>query len=175
MSKIASARRVSCVREGCDGNGSTATDSSTSPEAGDGTHWGGGLAPAREEHRVSRLDHMLVKRWHEEPVEELTPLLGRQLIHTETMTIGRIVLSAGAVVPSHHHVHEQVANVLEGRLRFVIGGEEQIVSAGESVFIPSEVPHSVEAIEDSVVLDVFSPVRDDWVRGDDAYLRGGSD
>jgi hypothetical protein len=44
--------------------------------------------------------------------------------------------------------------------------------AGESVVIPSEVPHAVEALEDSVVLDVFSPVRDDWVRGDDAYLRG---
>ena len=88
------------------------------------------------------------------------------------MTIGRILLAAGAIVPSHHHVHEQVANVLAGRLRFVVGGDEQIVSAGESVFIPSEIPHSVEAIEDSVVLDVFSPVRDDWVRGDDAYLRG---
>ena len=106
---------------------------------------------------------MLVRHWHEEPVEELTPLLGRQLLHTETMTIGRILLSAGAIVPSHHHVHEQVANVLAGRLRFVVGGDEQIVSAGESVFIPSEIPHSVEAIEDSVVLDVFSPVRDDWV------------
>ena len=117
---------------------------------------------------------MLVRHWHEEPVEELTPLLGRQLLHTETMTIGRILLSAGAIVPSHHHVHEQVANVLAGRLRFVVGGDEQIVSAGESVFIPSEIPHSVEAIEDSVVLDVFSPVRDDWMRGDDAYLRGTS-
>ena len=65
------------------------------------------------------------------------------------MTIGRIVLAAGAVVPSHHHVHEQVANVLAGRLRFVVGDDEQTVSAGESVFIPSEIPHSVEAIEDS--------------------------
>jgi quercetin dioxygenase-like cupin family protein len=115
---------------------------------------------------------MEVKRWQDEPVEELTPLLGRQLLNTETMTIGRISLAAGAVVPSHHHVHEQVANVLEGRLRFVVGDEEQVVSAGESVFIPSEVPHSVEALDDSVVLDVFSPVREDWVSGDDAYLRG---
>ena len=115
---------------------------------------------------------MEVRRWHEEPVEELTPLLGRQLLHTETMTIGRIILAAGAGVPSHHHVHEQVANVLAGRLRFDVGGEELVVSAGESVFIPSEVPHAVEALEDSIVLDVFSPVRDDWVRGDDAYLRG---
>ena len=87
------------------------------------------------------------------------------------MTIGRIILRAGAVVPSHHHVHEQVANVLAGRLRFVVGGDEQIVSAGESVFIPSEVPHAVEALEDSVVLDVFSPgQRDDWVEATTPYL-----
>ena len=115
---------------------------------------------------------MEVRRWQEEPVEELSPLLARQLVHTETMTVGRILLSAGAVVPTHQHVHEQVANVLVGRLRFVVGGDERIVGAGESVVIPSEIPHTVEAIEDSVVLDVFSPVRDDWVRGDDAYLRG---
>ena len=115
---------------------------------------------------------MEVKRWHDEPVEELTPLLGRQLLNTETMTIGRILLAAGAVVPSHHHVHEQVANVLEGSLRFVVGDEERVVSAGESLFIPSEVPHSVEALDDSVVLDVFSPRREDWISGDDAYLRG---
>ena len=118
---------------------------------------------------------MLVKRWQDEPVEQLTPLLGRQLLHTETMTVGRIILAAGAGVATHHHVHEQIATVLEGRLRFVVGGDEQIVAAGESVFIPSDVPHAVEALEDSIVLDVFSPVRDDWVRGDDAYLRGESD
>src|SRR6476619_5207859 len=106
---------------------------------------------------------MLVRHWHDEPIEDLTPLFFKQTPTTETMTIGRILLSAGAIVPSHHHVHEQVANVLAGRLRVVVGGDEQIVSAGESVFIPSEMPHSVEAVEDSVVLDVFSPVRDDWV------------
>ena len=115
---------------------------------------------------------MEVKRWRDEPVEELTPLLGRQLLNTETMTIGRILLAAGAVVPSHHHVHEQVANVLEGRVQFVVGDDERVVSAGESVFIPSEVPHSVEALDDSVLLDVFSPRREDWISGDDAYLRG---
>ena len=116
---------------------------------------------------------MQVQRWHSEPVEELSPVIGRQLVHTENMTIARITLGAGGHVPRHEHVHEQVANVLDGRLRFVVGDEEQVVSAGESVFIASGVPHEVEALTDAVVLDVFSPVRDDWVRGDDAYLRGG--
>jgi len=113
-----------------------------------------------------------VQRWLEQPVEELTPSIRRQLVHTETMTIARIDLRAGAVVPRHAHPHEQVANVLEGSLRFVVGDEEHVVSAGESVIVPGGVPHEVEALADSLVLDVFSPVRDDWVRGEDAYLRG---
>ena len=115
---------------------------------------------------------MHVQRWHSEPVEELSPTIGRQVVHTENMTIARITLGVGAVVPRHEHVHEQVANVLEGRCRFVVGDEAQEVGAGESVFIASGVPHEVEALTDAVVLDVFAPVRVDWVRGDDAYLRG---
>ncbi len=88
------------------------------------------------------------------------------------MTVARIILAQGAFVPRHEHPNEQVTNVLEGRLRFVIGDEEQIVSAGSTVLIPGNVPHEIEALEDSIALDVFSPVREDWVRGDDAYLRG---
>ena len=50
--------------------------------------------------------------------------------------------------------------------------EKIVVRAGESLCIPPNVPHSVESLEDSVAVDIFSPVREDWVRGDDAYLRG---
>ncbi len=115
---------------------------------------------------------MGIHRWQDQPIEEMTSHVGRQVVHAETMTIARIHLRMGAVVPSHEHPHEQVATVLEGRLRFVVDGEEQDVVAGESMFIPGGVPHAVEALEDSLVLDVFAPVRDDWLRGDDAYLRG---
>ena len=114
---------------------------------------------------------MDVQRWSEEPVEQLNPAIGRQMIHTETMTLARITLRKGALVPRHEHPNEQIATVLEGRLRFVVGDEERVVVAGESVPLPANVPHEVEALEDSVVLDVFSPVREDWLRGEDAYLR----
>jgi quercetin dioxygenase-like cupin family protein len=104
-------------------------------------------------------------------VEQLTPAIGRQVVHTERQTVARILLGRGAVVPEHAHEHEQIANVLEGRLRFRVGDDEAIVVAGESVVVPPGVPHSVEALEVTVVLDVFVPARDDWIRGDDAYLR----
>ena len=114
---------------------------------------------------------MDVLTWSEAPIEWMSETLGRQLIHTETMTLARVTLRKGAHVPMHGHENEQIANVLEGRVRFVVGVEEREVGAGETVPLPAHVPHEVEALEDSLVLDVFSPVREDWRRGDDAYLR----
>ena len=111
-------------------------------------------------------------RWHEEPVDQLNPLIGRQMLHTERITLARITLGKGAVVPRHEHENEQIATVLEGRVRFVVDGESFEVGPGESVPLAANVPHEVTALEDSVVLDVFSPVREDWLRGEDAYLRG---
>jgi quercetin dioxygenase-like cupin family protein len=112
------------------------------------------------------------KRWRDEPVEQLSPTIGRRMFHTETMTIAWITLAKGALVPRHEHPNEQIATVLEGRLRFLIGDEHELVAnTGESVPLAANVPHEVEALEDSVVLDVFSPIREDWIRGDDAYLR----
>jgi unsaturated pyranuronate lyase len=113
-----------------------------------------------------------VWNWGSEPVEWLTEGIGRQHVHTDELTVARIVLRAGAVVPSHRHPSEQVANVVEGRLRFVVAGVERIVAAGESVIVPGNEPHEVEALEDAVVFDVFAPPRTDWQQGDDAYLRG---
>jgi quercetin dioxygenase-like cupin family protein len=69
-------------------------------------------------------------------------------------------------------VYEQIATVEKGAMKFLTDGGEQIVCAGQSIAIPPHVPHSVEALEDSAVVDVFSPAREDWIRGDDAYLRG---
>lgn len=115
---------------------------------------------------------MDVMRWADAPVERLSAGIGRQLLNTGRMTVARVLLDRGAVVPEHRHDHEQVATVLEGRLRFVVDGEELEVGPGESVPLAPGVPHAVEALEESVVLDVFAPVRDDWLRGDDAYLRG---
>ena len=114
---------------------------------------------------------MNVHRWNEEPVEEMNPTIGRQLIHTDRMTVARLILKKGAYVPTHQHENEQIVNVLEGSLRFEIEGEVHVVGAGETLVLPGNVPHDATVLEDSVVLDVFAPVREDWVRGDDAYLR----
>ena len=87
------------------------------------------------------------------------------------MTVARLEIAKGAVVPLHRHVNEQITLMLEGKLRFVIDGVESIVSAGGVMVIPPNAPHLVEALEDSAVFDLFSPIRSDWITGDDAYLR----
>jgi quercetin dioxygenase-like cupin family protein len=114
---------------------------------------------------------MEVQKWQDVPIEWMSDTIGRQLIHTETMTLARVTLRQGAVVPLHEHENEQIATVLEGRVRFVVDGTERVVEAGSSVPLAANVPHEVEALVDSIVLDVFSPVRADWLTGDDAYLR----
>ena len=106
--------------------------------------------------------------------ESLNPLLARKMIHTATVTLARIRLSKGALVPEHSHPNEQITTLESGALRFVISGEDRVVRGGETVVIPANAPHLVEALEDSLAVDLFSPPREDWIRGDDAYLRNAS-
>jgi quercetin dioxygenase-like cupin family protein len=90
------------------------------------------------------------------------------------MMIAHIYLDKGAIVPKHEHENEQLTYVLEGRLRFTLGaGGDQVVdvAAGEVLQIPAHLPHSAEALEDTLDVDVFHPPRQDWLDGDDAYLR----
>jgi quercetin dioxygenase-like cupin family protein len=103
--------------------------------------------------------------------ERMNPLLARQVIHTGKMTIARILLKKGAVVPEHRHLNQQVTMLQSGSLQFDMGGESFVLRAGEVLVIPSDLPHRVEALEDSVATDLFTPQREDWIRGDDAYLR----
>jgi len=114
------------------------------------------------------MDHY---NWNEIPAERMTPLLTRQVIHTGHMTIAKLNLGKGALVPLHHHVNEQVTMLESGVLRFVLDGVEVIVKGGDALRIPPNVPHLVEALEDSVATDLFSPPRADWISGDDSYLR----
>jgi unsaturated pyranuronate lyase len=114
---------------------------------------------------------MKLHRWSEIPFEPLNPLLSRQTVHCDRITIARLTLKKGALVPRHQHENEQVTNLESGRLRFIFDDGETILEKGDSLQIPSHAAHSVEALEDSVALDLFAPVREDWVRGDDAYLR----
>lgn len=113
-------------------------------------------------------------RWDDVPSEGITDSLTRRLVTGERVMLAHLRLDEGAVVPMHDHENEQLSWVLDGALRFVIGeedGREIVVRAGEVLHLPSWVPHSAEALEDSVGVDIFSPPRQDWLDGTDGYLR----
>jgi quercetin dioxygenase-like cupin family protein len=110
----------------------------------------------------------------------MNPLLGRQFTSGAHVMVSRITLAKGAQVPLHSHLNEQVAVLLTGQLRFVFYDKaespatptrEVILSPDETLVIPPHLPHEAFALEDTVNLDIFSPPRQDWLSGDDAYLR----
>lgn len=109
--------------------------------------------------------------WDSITPEQLSPLLTRQYISGQQLMLARIVLRKGCIVPEHSHPNEQIAFILEGALRFNLPGESQTVRAGEILVIPANVPHSAEALEDTIDFDLFAPPRQDWIDGQDAYLR----
>jgi quercetin dioxygenase-like cupin family protein len=110
-------------------------------------------------------------QWDKVEKEKLNPFLERQVIHADHMTVARMFIKKGCLVPEHSHHNEQISIMEQGSAKFVLAGDERVIKAGEVVRIPPNVPHYVEAIEDCVALDLFSPRREDWIRGDDAYLR----
>jgi quercetin dioxygenase-like cupin family protein len=111
--------------------------------------------------------------WNEVPVEQMNAAVTRQAIHAQHITIARIGIAQGGAVPTHAHINEQVLNMISGRLKVVLDGVEIVLHGGQTLVIPPNVPHSVEALEATVAVDIFSPIREDWIRGDDAYLRKG--
>jgi quercetin dioxygenase-like cupin family protein len=85
-----------------------------------------------------------------------------RFIHTAGMTFSFIEVKAGASLPAHSHVHEQVSHVLEGRFQLTIDGEIIEFGVGTIVVIPSNAMHSGIAITDCKIMDVFNPVREDY-------------
>jgi quercetin dioxygenase-like cupin family protein len=106
---------------------------------------------------------MQLHRWDEIALEKVTEMVSRKIVSGERQMLAQIYLKRGALVPLHSHASEQMTYVLQGALRFVVAGEEMIVRDGEVLHIPSGVEHQSEALEDTFELDVFSPVREDWL------------
>ncbi|MFP5208924.1 MAG: cupin domain-containing protein [Acidobacteriota bacterium] len=113
-------------------------------------------------------------RWADIGPEQMNPLVTRQFVSGTNVMLARIVLKKGARVPRHSHMNEQLSHVVEGVLRFLLEDSEVTVRAGEMLCIAPHAPHEVIALEDSVALDIFSPPRQDWIDGNDAYLRAGA-
>jgi quercetin dioxygenase-like cupin family protein len=89
-----------------------------------------------------------------------------RLVASERIYQMEVRLEAGSQVPIHHHYQEQISYVVSGRLRFQIGDEQFDALPGISLAIPSDTPHAVWTIEESLVVDTFSPPREDYLAAD---------
>ena len=110
-------------------------------------------------------------KWDDVKLETVRDGISRRFIAGEREMVAQITLTRGAIVPTHSHESEQLTYVLSGALKFSFDGRDVIVRAGELLRIPSWMPHSAEALEDTFELDLFSPIRRDWIDGTDDYFR----
>ncbi len=110
----------------------------------------------------------------ENPWVQIVPGIRRRTIATgATMYQMRAELAAGSRLPEHAHPQEQIAHVVSGRMKMIVAGVSHELAAGDAIYLASNVPHGVETIEDTVVLDTFSPPRDDYLARDEEARRAG--
>ena len=97
-----------------------------------------------------------------EPIEMLPGLTRRVLANSDAMMVVEFTFAKGVEVPQHTHPHEQVGYVVSGHMRMTIGEQTAECNSGDSYHASPDVPHSGVALEPSVVVDVFSPPREDY-------------
>ncbi|RKQ96532.1 MULTISPECIES: cupin domain-containing protein [Maricaulis] len=96
--------------------------------------------------------------------EQVAPGIRRQLLgYGDALMGARVWFSEGAVGEMHAHPHTQMSYVESGTFKVTVGDEEQVLSAGDSFFVPSQSPHGAVCLEAGVLIDVFSPAREDFI------------
>lgn len=111
--------------------------------------------------------------WATVPRKHISDGVIRQVIHGKTLMICRLTIAPRTVTAAHRHLNEQMTIVEKGRVRFVLGTDEQVFGPGDVLLLPSRFWHGATALDEEVVLiDIFSPIREDFLRPTGG---GGSD
>lgn len=87
-----------------------------------------------------------------------------RVVNTGNISVAHVTCDEGALLPLHSHHNEQLVNVIEGVLELIVNGETLVVEPGQAVVLPPMVPHSGRAVKACYVVDIFHPVREDFVR-----------
>jgi quercetin dioxygenase-like cupin family protein len=93
---------------------------------------------------------------------QMIPGFRARMHHGEYMTVSFWDVDAGASLPEHSHSHEQITTIIRGTFEMTVGGEKKIVEPGDAVVIPPHTSHSATALTACHIVDVFSPVREDY-------------
>lgn len=103
--------------------------------------------------------------------EQLSDKITRQYVMGSESMLVKWTLKKGAVIPNHLHKNEQITWITKGSVKVVSQGKEYIVKAGGVFIIPPFVPHEFTALEDTIDMDFFTPVREDWLNGTAGYIQ----
>lgn len=109
--------------------------------------------------------------WDAERKERMNDLLTRQFVSGEMATLARLEGPRGCKIVEHSHPNEEFTWINQGVVQFTVDGREILVRQGEVVIVPANVRHALTVLEDAVFTCFFAPAREDWLRGEDRYLR----
>ncbi len=108
----------------------------------------------------------LVTNWDNVESQIVSEGIRRQMVIGQNIMICRFTFAPFVVTPEHTHPHEQATLVMKGKVKFTIGGKERIVKAGDVLHFPSNNRHGATMLDEEVVLiDIFSPIREDFLNG----------
>lgn len=97
--------------------------------------------------------------------EDLGDGVSRQIMGwDEKIMMVKVKFIKGAVGSPHQHIHSQVTHINSGKFEFTVDGEKIVVSAGDGLYIPPNVVHGAVCLEEGILIDVFSPVREDFLK-----------
>lgn len=104
--------------------------------------------------------------WDTIPIEHLAQGIERQMIWGERLMVCRLRFAPHVVTPVHTHAHEQMTLVIKGRVLFTVSGRTRPASPGDVLHFPPHVEHGATMQDEEVVLiDIFSPIREDFLEG----------
>jgi quercetin dioxygenase-like cupin family protein len=95
--------------------------------------------------------------------KEIVPGYHARFVHSENVTLAYWNIEEGKDLPKHAHPHEQVLNLIEGRFEVTVEDESKVLEAGSVVVIPSNVMHSGKSLTSCRIIDVFYPIRADYI------------
>jgi len=103
-------------------------------------------------------------KYDEIPLEPMGPGIQRKILgYQENLMLVKVFLEKGSVADLHHHPHQQIGHVLEGKFEMEIDGNKEILTTGDAFIVPSNIRHGAVCLEKGIILDSFSPMREDFL------------
>jgi quercetin dioxygenase-like cupin family protein len=107
----------------------------------------------------------LITDWSKVPVEKTAEGIERQMVVGQNMMMCRFRFAPYVITAEHSHPHEQMTLVVQGKVKFIVSGEERILHAGDVLHFPPHNRHGATMLDEEVILiDIFSPIREDFLK-----------